>query len=490
MSTNFTHFDNLSFKNLFARGPDGSEITVINSSGLFVDATAFTAILQGDLTLGTSTTSVLNVEGAAAFKSNVAISGTLSVLGVTTLKNNVTASGTLTVRGNSSLRGTVTIGSAATTVTHSLNGKLTVGTTLGVGNAPSTVANLYINTSKTTGVNQFGVYCQWVPTTAGTISAKGYVADINIPNSSYTVTDAVAYDGGFDCGAAATITRATIFDANRGFGGGGTYTSKAILADNHVYSGSYALHIASISPTNHQGPFVVGAVNGFTGTNYLIRATTGNVNTLTGVTQYGIGSDPTLSSQATTVGHAFFAQLQVKNSSFTLPVWTNYASTATVKGAGATVTRAVGFRQTNAMTTVGAANSAILSDNITFTGDWAVNLASTLPSSLAGPICNPKQEVASAAAVNDLAVTSSFVKLTGSTATTLSGVAAGKDGQRLTIWNPTGANLTIKHQGTASVAANRIITCTGADVATTADGAAELIYDSGASRWICLYVTA
>jgi hypothetical protein len=64
------------------------------------------------------------------------------------------------------------------------------------------------------------------------------------------------------------------------------------------------------------------------------------------------------------------------------------------------------------------------------------------------------------------------------------------DGQRLTLVNLTGANLTVAHENAGATAANRITTMTGADIATTANGAAEFIYDTSSSRWICLYVTA
>lgn len=99
-------------------------------------------------------------------------------------------------------------------------------------------------------------------------------------------------------------------------------------------------------------------------------------------------------------------------------------------------------------------------------------------------------DVASAATISALDSTRSFVKLTGSTATTIQGITAGVDGQRLTIVNLTGQNMTISNENGSASAANRITTLTGADITTTADGAAELVYDTGSSRWICLYVTA
>lgn len=98
-------------------------------------------------------------------------------------------------------------------------------------------------------------------------------------------------------------------------------------------------------------------------------------------------------------------------------------------------------------------------------------------------------DVASAATIAALNSTRSFVKLTGSTATTIQGIAAGVDGQRLTVVNLTGQNMTVSHENGSATAADRITTMTGADVVTTANGAAEFVYDTGSSRWICLYVT-
>lgn len=64
------------------------------------------------------------------------------------------------------------------------------------------------------------------------------------------------------------------------------------------------------------------------------------------------------------------------------------------------------------------------------------------------------------------------------------GIAGGADGRFLVLVNRTGQNMTISNDsGVEPTAANRIYTLTGADVATTADGAATLIYDSEDSRW-------
>lgn len=69
----------------------------------------------------------------------------------------------------------------------------------------------------------------------------------------------------------------------------------------------------------------------------------------------------------------------------------------------------------------------------------------------------------------------------------IAGVSGGSNGRYLIIYNATGQNMTLSHQsGTEATASNRIITMTGADVVTTGNGSAVLIYDSNASRWILI----
>ncbi len=65
-----------------------------------------------------------------------------------------------------------------------------------------------------------------------------------------------------------------------------------------------------------------------------------------------------------------------------------------------------------------------------------------------------------------------------------------RDGKFLLLLNYTGQNMTIAHDsGVDPVAGNRIYTMTGADVATTGNGSAILIYSASASRWIALVVS-
>lgn len=87
--------------------------------------------------------------------------------------------------------------------------------------------------------------------------------------------------------------------------------------------------------------------------------------------------------------------------------------------------------------------------------------------------------------------TNVFIEVSGPTgAFTINGinaVNAQRDGKIIYIVNQTGQNMTIAHQsGTDPTAANRIITMTGADRATTGNGTATLIYSASASRWLLI----
>jgi hypothetical protein len=87
---------------------------------------------------------------------------------------------------------------------------------------------------------------------------------------------------------------------------------------------------------------------------------------------------------------------------------------------------------------------------------------------------------------NDLNIGSgTFIKISGPTsAVTVTGLSGGVDGKMIVLYNTTGANMTIKNQSSSSLAANRVITGTGSDLVTTADGSVALIYDGSQSRWI------
>jgi len=71
-------------------------------------------------------------------------------------------------------------------------------------------------------------------------------------------------------------------------------------------------------------------------------------------------------------------------------------------------------------------------------------------------------------------------------ATVLTGIAGGRDGNFIILYNPNAFNLTIANQHASSDAANRFLTCTGSDATSTEACTAMLIYSSTDSRWILL----
>lgn len=90
---------------------------------------------------------------------------------------------------------------------------------------------------------------------------------------------------------------------------------------------------------------------------------------------------------------------------------------------------------------------------------------------------------------NDL----SFMYISGPTAAfnitgILAPTATTKDGMLLYVYNSTAQNMTLTNESASSTAANRIHTMTGADVATTGQGFAILMYSSADSRWLVVSI--
>jgi hypothetical protein len=88
---------------------------------------------------------------------------------------------------------------------------------------------------------------------------------------------------------------------------------------------------------------------------------------------------------------------------------------------------------------------------------------------------------------NDVAVPNvTIARITGPTAPfAITGLTGGEAGRVLILLNDTGKAMTIRHESTASGAANRIITPTGGDIVPKA---ALLTYDGAAQRWRVLDV--
>lgn len=76
-----------------------------------------------------------------------------------------------------------------------------------------------------------------------------------------------------------------------------------------------------------------------------------------------------------------------------------------------------------------------------------------------------------------------FHRLSSDASRTITGLAGGANGRRVTLANVGVQNIVLANQNTGSEAANRVITGTGSDLVLAADAIAELIYDSTTQRW-------
>ncbi len=92
-----------------------------------------------------------------------------------------------------------------------------------------------------------------------------------------------------------------------------------------------------------------------------------------------------------------------------------------------------------------------------------------------------RADVASTASIVQLASAKSFVNITGSTPTTVHGIAAGVNGQLVTVHNETTVDVTMKAASVTASAADRIDMVNDAIIPSKTS--AEFIYNSTSSRW-------
>jgi hypothetical protein len=79
----------------------------------------------------------------------------------------------------------------------------------------------------------------------------------------------------------------------------------------------------------------------------------------------------------------------------------------------------------------------------------------------------------------------SFIRIASTLATpvTITGIAGGKDGKQLTLYNATSRNITIAAEGLSSLAQNRVRTPTDVNLVITPGAAYQLNYSGAEQRW-------
>lgn len=95
-----------------------------------------------------------------------------------------------------------------------------------------------------------------------------------------------------------------------------------------------------------------------------------------------------------------------------------------------------------------------------------------------------RSDVATSATINALSSSTSLIRLTGSTTTTVNGITALAAGSQLQVYNVSSALITIANQNSSATAANRIVTPSGASVVLRPNWTADFVYDDSQSRWI------
>jgi hypothetical protein len=165
----------------------------------------------------------------------------------------------------------------------------------------------------------------------------------------------------------------------------------------------------------------------------------------------------------------------------------------TGSGTGSFATTIAASAVTNSMLSGSITASKLVGTDISTvgtitSGTWNAGSVTTSAVS-ASTMSTPRTDVASTTTMNNLTSASGFVKITGNANFTINGIAAGVDGQHLWIYNVTTKRMTISNEDGAASSYNRVTTMTGSSLQTSGNGTAELIYDSGSSRWILLYLT-
>lgn len=286
MSTDYTHFSNLAFTNLFARGPDGSEVQLINSSGAFVNVT-----IAGNLTItgslnaarvnttfaGSASSVTIKVVSAglgiyragvkqlgfAAGAINIAtittaallVAKALTVTGAATASN---LSGTNTgdnVNASSSASGIITTGAQTLAGNKTFLGIMGVGGTVGSASILNVGEVNPITTS-----TQTAMRTAMVATAASTGGVYGVGAAVTTAASSFTAALRAQFYSGSSVakGAGSAITR----DIGMYMDVPAQGTNNALISDNLSFTGNYAINIASTNASVFAGSVTASNLSG------------------------------------------------------------------------------------------------------------------------------------------------------------------------------------------------------------------------------------
>lgn len=236
----------------------------------------------------------------------------------------------------------------------------TTGVTVGSGSSSTVGPNVTINVQTASG-SQPGLLSSADWTTFNSKQAA-------LPSQSGHSGEFLTTDGSVLSWAAVPATTPGGADTSIQYNNGGSF------AGFGTYDGS----LLTIPTTKVGAQLGVGALP------RTDSATYSNVNPvyLSGTNQIGVYVDQAFSSAATGGINGYSVNL-TQAAGITTSFAINFSAGGMIKGSGSTITRALNFF--GSIPTVGT-NNVWGSDNVSFTGDYVLNFASTNPSFFAGPI--------------------------------------------------------------------------------------------------------
>jgi hypothetical protein len=298
---------------------------------------------------------------------------------------------------------------------------ITSGSLLGL--AGSTAANSAVsiaNTNPLSTTTQIGQLTSLTATSAATVAVVG----VSSATSTSAATFTAPYVSNFNSapiikGAGSTITNtvgilaptqtagtnnATLADTTNftgswfinqqsnvaSFIGGsitlaGNLTMSNLSANCVMYTGGSKALTSSGSFTYDGNGLNTSKPTGLGASSYVSSAalTVGTSGPLASTSQTGVNSALAITATATVAAIGVNSVPATAASAFTVPYVAGYASQAIIKGAGSTITRAIGLYALDQ--TVGT-NNATIADNLAFTGNYFINQSGTNQSLLSGAL--------------------------------------------------------------------------------------------------------
>jgi len=320
-------------------------------------------------------------------------------------------------------------------------------------------------------------------TTTGNNILGNAAADSLVVNATIG-SNLIFTDNTYDIGASgATRPKNGYFAGSLAIGGGSAANNTLFVSSNvfTIRGGTSGFSLTNVSDVSTFGITNAGAIT---------AGVAGESHTLNGLLTV-----TTTSHQATAVdssGSGTISRILVRSTHAVTPGNIGYVLSQT---AGEQFHIGVDTASSNALV---FGNSTTIGTNIrgsiTPSGKWTLGTsAGTQAHAVNGSlnltkfVSTAKSDVATSATINQLSSATGVIRMTGSTTTTINGIAAGVDGQHLVIHNVSSANVTISHESGSATAADRITIASALAAIIPANGIARLTYDSGSSRWISHY---